>query len=91
MKLNWLERHPSSSPLALRFTKYLVSMTWPQAPAGRTPPAPVHTPRTGGGTIGPVGPQVLAVPVPAAHFRKLFSGMNRVRLRSFLPDPSSSK
>lgn len=34
----WLDRPSSSSPLAPRFAKYLMSATWPRAPAGRTFP-----------------------------------------------------
>lgn len=45
------------------------------------------------GLDGAVGSQVLARGSHPfeSHFRKLFSGINKVRLRSFLPDPSSSR
>lgn len=40
---SWSDRPSSSSPLAPRFTKYLMSPTWPRALAGRTRATPVHS------------------------------------------------
>lgn len=89
IKLNCLDRLPSS-PLAPRFMKYLMSTTRPLPLAGRTLPTPVYTQRTRGRTVSSTDRRCSSFSFEG-HFRKLFSGMNKVRLRSFLPDPSSSK
>lgn len=67
-----------------------MSPTWPHALAGRTRPTPVHSEDRRQGYARRGVPEAEAR-VAEVHFRKLLSGTNRVRLRSFLPDPSSSK
>lgn len=89
-KSNCFRQIPSSSsPQPPRFIKYLVAMTclfpcWMDLSKlvytqNRTQDSWLHWIPDAGDSH------------PEVHFRKLFSGINKVRLRSFLPDPSSSK
>lgn len=84
------ETGPSLPPHRPHGSLRTYCQTWPQAPAARAA-HPVYTQRTGGRTTSSTGSRPLEGSLLEVHFRKLFSGINRVRLRSFLPDPSSSK